>query len=83
MPRQESGSVIKPSHCAIELVKHSNAKLPASQVHNDAMAGRVDPLVLMRLAGHSSYQVTANIYTHLQKKRVKQAAVGIDGVFSQ
>ncbi len=38
----------------------------------------IDPLVAMQLAGHSSYQVTANIYTHLQKEHVKRATVSID-----
>lgn len=42
----------------------------------------IDPLVAMRLAGHSSYQVTANIYTHLQKEHVKRATLNIDRVFS-
>ena len=36
----------------------------------------------IQITGNSSYQVTANIYTHLQKEHVKRSAVSIEGVFS-
>lgn len=43
----------------------------------------IDPLVAMRLAGHSDYKTTASIYTHLQEAQVRKAAHKLDAVFEK
>ena len=43
----------------------------------------VDPLIAMRLLGHTNYSTTARIYTHLNKTHIKQAAGQINGMFSK
>lgn len=43
----------------------------------------IDPLIAMRLVGHTDYQTTASIYTHLKDESLKKAATNIDGVFSK
>lgn len=45
--------------------------------------GGIDPLVAMKIVGHTDYQTTANIYTHLSKETMKRASVNMDGVFSK
>ena len=42
----------------------------------------LDPLVTMRIVGHSDYRTTANIYTHLNNEHLKKARLSIDNVFS-
>ncbi|MDL2318557.1 site-specific integrase [Eubacteriales bacterium OttesenSCG-928-A19] len=43
----------------------------------------IDPLIAMRLVGHSDYQTTADIYTHIKDELLKKSATKIDGVFSK
>ncbi|MCL2810406.1 MAG: site-specific integrase [Clostridia bacterium] len=54
--------------------------------HNYATAlynAGVDPLVAMRLLGHSDYATTAKIYTHLNNMHIKDAAQQLKKVFSK
>ncbi len=44
------------------------------------VAAGIPPEVTMRIAGHSSYQTTINIYTHLQKEQLQKACVSLAGV---
>ena len=41
----------------------------------------VDPLVAMKIIGHSDYQTTANIYTHLSEEVLRKATVNMGKVF--
>lgn len=43
--------------------------------------GEVDPLTAMRLLGHSNYQTTANVYTHVKEKILQKAAIKLDSIF--
>ena len=41
----------------------------------------VDPLIAMKIVGHTDYQTTANIYTHVRDEMLKKATVDLAGVF--
>ena len=41
----------------------------------------VDPLVAMKIVGHTDYQTTANIYTHVRDEMLKKATVNMNEVF--
>ena len=43
----------------------------------------IDPLVAMKIVGHTDYQTTANIYTHIKEDMLKKATVDLDGVFKK
>ena len=37
----------------------------------------------MKIVGHTDYQTTANIYTHVRDKTLKRATVDLNGVFKK
>ena len=37
----------------------------------------------MEIVGHTDYQTTANIYTHVRDETLKKATVDLDGVFKK
>ena len=41
----------------------------------------VDPLVAMKIVGHTDYQTTANIYTHVRDEMLKGSTVNMGDVF--
>ena len=43
----------------------------------------IDPLIAMKIVGHTDYQTTANIYTHIKEEMLKKAAVDLEGVFKK
>ncbi len=43
----------------------------------------VDPLVAMRLVGHKDYHTTVQVYTHLEKKHLKDTGAKLDAVFKK
>ena len=43
----------------------------------------VDPLVAMKIVGHTDYQTTTNIYTRIKKEMLKKAIVSLEGVFKK
>ena len=43
--------------------------------------GGIDPLVAMKIVGHTDYQTTANIYTHLGEDTMRRASVDLGEVF--
>ncbi len=43
----------------------------------------IDPLVAMKIVGHTDYQTTANIYTHIKEKILKKATVDLEGAFKK
>ena len=43
----------------------------------------IDPLIAMKLVGHTDYQTTASIYTHLKDEALKKAATNIEDVFAK
>ena len=43
----------------------------------------IDPLVAMKIVGHTDYQTTANIYTHIKEEMLKKATVDLNGVFKK
>ena len=43
----------------------------------------LDPLITMRIVGHTDYRTTANIYTHLQKEHVEKAKFDLQKVFAK
>ena len=56
--------------------------------HINSMTGMlyesgVDPLIAMKIVGHTDYQTTANIYTHVRDEMLKKATVNMNEVFQQ
>ena len=45
--------------------------------------GGIDPLIAMKIVGHTDYQTTANIYTHLGEETMRRASVNLDDVFQK
>ena len=43
----------------------------------------VDPLMAMKIVGHTDYQTTANIYTHIKEDMLKKATVDLNSVFKK
>ena len=43
----------------------------------------VDRLIAMKIVGHTDYQTTANIYTHLGEETMRRASVNLDDVFQK
>ena len=43
----------------------------------------VDPLIAMKIVGHTDYQTTANIYTHVRDEMLKKSTVDLEGVFKK
>ena len=41
----------------------------------------VDPLIAMKIVGHTDYQTTANIYTHVRDEMLKKSTVNMGDVF--
>ena len=41
----------------------------------------VDPLIAMKIVGHTDYKTTANIYTHVRDEMLKKATVNMGEVF--
>lgn len=41
----------------------------------------VEPLIAMKILGHTDYQTTANIYTHLNAEMMKKSSVDMEDVF--
>ena len=41
----------------------------------------VDPLIAMKIVGHTDYQTTANIYTHIKEETLRKATVNMGEVF--
>ena len=41
----------------------------------------VEPLIAMKILGHTDYQTTANIYTHLKSEMMKKSSVDMEDVF--
>lgn len=41
----------------------------------------VEPLIAMKMLGHTDYQTTANIYTHLNSEMMKKSSVDMEEVF--
>ena len=42
----------------------------------------IDPLVAMKIVGHTDYQTTANIYTHLKEETLCKVTVNMEKVFA-
>lgn len=41
----------------------------------------VEPLIAMKILGHTDYQTTANIYTYLKSEMMKKSSVDMEDVF--
>ena len=41
----------------------------------------IDPLIVMKIVGHTDYQTTANIYTHIRGETLKKSTVNMGDVF--
>lgn len=42
----------------------------------------IDPMITMRIVGHSDYRTTANIYTHLQEEHIEKTRRKLESVFA-
>lgn len=42
----------------------------------------IDPMITMRIVGHSDYRTTANIYTHLQEEHLEKTKKRLDAIFA-
>ena len=43
----------------------------------------VDPLIAMKIVGHTDCQTTANIYMHLKEETLRRASVNMEKVFAE
>ena len=43
----------------------------------------VDPLITMKIVGHTDCQTAANIYAHVRDEMLKKATVDLEGVFKK
>ena len=43
----------------------------------------IDPLLTMKIVGHTDYQTTANIYTIVRDETLKKATVDLEGVIKE
>lgn len=43
----------------------------------------LDPMVTMRIAGHTDYRTTVNVYTHLQEEQLQNARMELESVFNR
>ena len=43
----------------------------------------IDSLIAMKIVGHTDYQTTANIYTHVRDEMLKKATVNMNEVFQK
>jgi integrase len=43
----------------------------------------IDPLIAMKIVGHTDYQTTTNIYTRIKKEMLKKAIVSLEGIFKK
>ena len=41
----------------------------------------IDPLIAMKIVGHTDYQTTANIYTHVRDEMLKKSTANMGDVF--
>ena len=41
------------------------------------------PLVAMKIVGHSNYQTTADVYTHIRDDMLKKATINMVDVFKK
>ena len=41
----------------------------------------IDPLIAMKIVGHTDYQTTATIYTHVRDEMLKKSTVNMGDVF--
>ena len=70
-----------------DILKHYKPTLtPHYFRHNYAtllFEAGVDPLIAMKILGHTDYQTTANIYTHLSAEMMKKSSVDMENVFQR
>lgn len=45
--------------------------------------GGIDSLIAMKIVGHTDYQTTANIYTHLSEETMRRASVDLSDIFKR
>lgn len=43
----------------------------------------IDPMITMRIVGHTDYRTTANIYTHLQYEHIERSRMDLQRVFDE
>lgn len=43
----------------------------------------IEPLVAMKIVGHTDNQTTANIYTHVNEEMLKKASADLEGIFKK
>ena len=55
--------------------------LKSSDPHTFLLEAGVDPLIAMKIVGHTDYKTTANIYTHVRDEMLKKATVNMGEVF--
>ena len=47
------------------------------------VGARADPVIAMKIGGHSEYQTTANVYIHVRDEMLKKSTVDLDGMFKK
>ncbi len=75
--------------CPYDVFKHRIKQLKPTLTphyfrHNFAtllFEAGVEPLIAMKILGHTDYQTTANIYTHLNSEMLKKSSVDMEEVF--
>lgn len=81
----EQREVTKETKCKNDIIKQLKPTLtPHYFRHNYAtllFEAGVEPLIAMKMLGHTDYQTTANIYTHLKSEMLKKSSVDMQEVF--
>lgn len=77
------GGIPKPPHPARSYVIQLTPHWFRHNYITACVAAGIPSEVTMRIVGHSSYQTTINIYTHLQKEHLQKAAASLEEVFKE
>ena len=73
------------AHSTEELLKQIKPRLTPHYFRHNYVTllyeSGVDPLIAMKIVGHTDYQTTANIYTHVRDEMLKKSTVNMGDVF--
>lgn len=81
--REAEGKPLRPPYSTYDLIPEITPHWLRHNYVSILYDAGVDAVTATRIVGHSSYQVTADIYTHISKERLKKMSVNLDGVFSK
>ena len=69
-------------YACVRVIAETIASLPFG-VFQETPEGSIKALEHPLYRGHTDYQTTANVYTHIKEEMLKKAIVDLDGVFKK